>query len=212
RPSIAAAYREKLKDSVPPSFKAAPLGKAALPAGAQHYVLELHSIDRKAAPPPRAEPGKPAPPARRPAGPEKPLLIHVFVVPDGGHTWLGVGGDESVAAAKLVAAMGTAGDKLGSRGDLGQLKTGSSGGGGFLTVRGLPEAVQQGQLLLAGMDWRAIETFEEASQLPHQGMTPIVFTSTPQAGGPPRVVASRIVVPRDAIEDIVALVLKHGGF
>jgi hypothetical protein len=212
RPSVAAAYREKLKDSVPPSFKSAPLGKVTLPAGAQHYVLELHSIDRKAAPPPRAEPGKPSPPARRPAGPVKPLLVHVFLVPDGGRTWLGVGGDEGVVAAKLATAMGQAGDKLGSRGELGDLKNGSSGGGGFLTLRGLPEAIEQGKLVLEGMDWRAIETFEEASQLPHQGMTPIVFTSTPQAGGPPKVATSHVVVPRDAIEDFVALVLKRGGF
>ena len=43
--------------------------------------------------------------------------------------------------------------------------------------------------------WGSMESFEETSQLPHQGLTPIVFSSTAQAGGPPAVTVSRIVRP-----------------
>jgi hypothetical protein len=86
------------------------------------------------------------------------------------------------------------------------------GAGGFFTARGLPEAGQQLPLLLEGATWLGKETFDEAAQMPHQGLTPILFSSTAQSGGGAAVTVTRITLPRDAIEDAVATVLRRGGF
>ena len=86
------------------------------------------------------------------------------------------------------------------------------GAGGFVTARGLPEAAQQIPLVLNGATWVAKETFDEAIQMPHQGLTPILFSSTAQSGGPMAVTVTRLTLPRDAIEDAVSAVLRHGGF
>ena len=81
KPSVTAAFREKLKDAIPPALHLAPSAKgAALPAGTQHYVLELHTLERKATAPERAEPGKPAAP-KKPMLPLKPLLVHFSSCP-----------------------------------------------------------------------------------------------------------------------------------
>jgi hypothetical protein len=207
RPSIGAAYRDKLKDAVPPALRSQPVQRSAgLPAGAQHYVLELHTLERKAPPPPR--PGKPPPAAKKPLGPLKPLLVHLFLVPDGHRTWLAVGGDEAVIASRLAMTLGSGGDKLAAHATLAPLKDASVGAGGFLTARGLPEAAEQGPLVFTGATWVAKEAFEEAAQMPHQGLTPILFSWTAQAGG----ATARVSLPKDAIEDAVATILRRGGF
>jgi len=212
RPSVGAAYREKLRDAVPPALRSVPAPKiAGLPAGVQHFVLELHTLERKAPAPPR--PGKPPPPAaKKPLPPLKPLLVHILVAPDGHRTWIAVGGDEAVTASRLSVALGTTGDKLAAHADLAAMKDATVGAGGFFTARGLPEAGQQLPLLLEGATWLGKETFDEAAQMPHQGLTPILFSSTAQSGGGAAVTVTRITLPRDAIEDAVATVLRRGGF
>jgi hypothetical protein len=211
RPSVGAAYREKLKDAVPPSLRPVPVPKSAgLPAGAQHYLLELHTLQRKAPPPPRVG-GKPAPP-HKPLGPLKPVLVHIFLVPDGPRTWIAAGGDEAVTASRLATSLAPGADKLSARPGLESLKDGSVGAGGFFTTRSLPEVAQQLPLLFTGATWLNKESFDEAAQMPHHGMTPVPFSFTAQPGGPPSVTATRLTLPRDAIEDVVASVLRHGGF
>jgi hypothetical protein len=206
RPSVGAAYREKLKDAVPPALRSLPVPRTAgLPTGAQHFVLELHTLERKA---PAPRPGKPPPPAKKPLGPLKPLLVHLFLVPDGHRTWLAVGGDEAVIASRLAMTLGSGGDKLAAHATLAPLKDASVGAGGFLTARGLPEAAEQGPLVFTGATWVAKEAFEEAAQMPHQGLTPILFSWTAQAGG----ATARVSLPKDAIEDAVATILRRGGF
>jgi hypothetical protein len=214
RPSVAAAYREKLRDALAPTFRAQPpLPKGtALPAGAQHYVLALHPFERKAAPPPRLVPGRPPPRPRGPPPPLKPLLVHVFAVPDGQHTWLAIGGDEAIVASRVATALGRGGDTLASHPELAPLKDGVLGAGGFIAPRALPEAWQQLSFLFYGASSGAEETLDEAAQLPHQGLSPVLFSSTAQAGTTPAVTVSRISVPKEAIEDAVAAILRHGGF
>jgi len=155
--------------------------------------------------------GKAVPGPKRPLGPPKPLLVHIFLLPDGQRTWLAVGGDETVVASRLVMTLGSTGDKLATHPELAPLKEGAVGTGGFFTARGLPEA---GQLALftEGATWGGKEAFDEAGQMPHGGLTPILFSSTAQAGGPPMLTLSRMSIPKDAIEDVVATILKHGGF
>jgi hypothetical protein len=211
RPSVGAAYREKLKDAVPPALRSLPVARTAgLPAGAQHYVLELHTLERKApSPRPGARPPAAAP---KPLPPLKPLLVHIFLLPDGHRTWLAVGGDETVTASRLAVALGPGGDRLAARAELASLKDATVGAGGFVTARGLPEAAEQVPLVLNGATWVAKESFDEAGQMPHQGLTPILFSSTAQAGGPPAVTVTRLTLPREAIEDAVATILRRGGF
>jgi len=206
RPSVGAAYREKLKDAVPPALRLLPAPKGV--SLLQHYVLELHTLERKA---PSPRPGKPPPP-QKPLPPLKPLLVHIFLLPDGRRTWLAVGGDEAVTASRLAVTLGQGGDKLAAHADLAPLKEGTVGAGGFITARGLPEAAQQVSLVLNGATWLAKESFDEGAQMPHQGLTPILFSSTAQSGGAPAVTVSRLSLPKEAIEDVVATVLRRGGF
>jgi hypothetical protein len=140
------------------------------------------------------------------------VLVHIFLVPDGPRTWLAVGGDEAVTASRLAASLAQGGDKLSARPGLESLKDGSVGAGGFVTMRSLPEVAQQLPLLMNGATWLTKESFDEAAQMPHHGLTPVPFSVTAQAGGPPSVTTTRLLLPRDAIEDVVASVLRHGGF
>jgi hypothetical protein len=215
KPSVAAAYREKVADAVPLALRSLAAAKSAgLPAGAQHYILELRTFERKASPPPSLVGGRRPAAPRKPRPPLKPLLVHLFLVPDGPRTWLAVGGDEAVTAARLVATLASSGNNLAGQAALAPLKDGAGavGAGGFITPRSLPEMAQQVALLFNGTTWGAKETFEEAAQMPHRGLTPIVFSSTAQPGRAPAVTVSNVSIPRQAIEDVVTAILRHGGF
>jgi hypothetical protein len=209
RPSALAALRAHDKEMVPPSLRALPIAKAAgLPAGAQHYVLELHPGEQKMRGASRPTPGK----ADKKAAPPKPVQVHIFVVPDGQRTWIAVGGDEAVTSARLATTLASSGEKLASRAELAALKDARVGSGGFFTTRGLPEAAEQLSLLSNGATSGAANTFEEAAQMPHLGVAPVLFSATSQGGGSPAAVLTRLQVPRDAIEDVVTTILRHGGF
>jgi hypothetical protein len=56
-----------------------------------------------------------------------------------------------------------------------------------------------------------VSAYESSLQLPHQALTPIPFSVTPQAGSPGALV-STFTLPKGAIEDIVTTIVKHGGF
>ncbi len=106
----------------------------------------------------------------------------------------------------------TSGDKLGSRADLASLKQNASvGAGGFTTLRGVAEAATMGSLLGGGSPSDVASDFEESLQLPHQALTPMPFSVTPQAGSPGPVVTT-FTIPKGSIEDFVTTVVKHGGF
>jgi hypothetical protein len=213
RPSVVAAYREKLADAVAPTLRLLPVPKnLGLPPGAEHYVLALHTFERKAAPPTSPLAGRGPMRARKPRPPLEPLLVHFFLVPDGPRTWVAVAGDEAAAVSRLVATLGSSGDTLAGKAALAPLKDTAVGAGGFLTARSLPEVAQQVALLLNGTIGGAKETFDEAAQMPHQGLTPVVFSSTAQPGSAPAITVSSVSIPRDAIEDVVTTILRHGGF
>jgi hypothetical protein len=204
RPAVLAAYHARGKDAVMPSVHAGLSPKGTqLPKDTAHYVVELHPFEHDAAAPKGK--GKPAPPA-------KPISVHLYVVPDGQRTWIGVGGDEALVTAKLASTLAGTGDTLASRPELAWLKTGPVGAAGFYTPRGLPEGAAQMALLSGGVTLNAAEGFEEAAALPHQGMTPVSFALTAQPGASPPPVVMTLQVPRGAIEDIVVAVLRHGGF
>jgi hypothetical protein len=212
KPAVVAAYRAKSKDEPAPSLHVAPLPKGvALAAGTQHYLLEVGPFEHEGMRLPPAPPDK-AKAEKKPAGARKPVAFHVFVVPDGQRTWIAMGGDEALVAAKVAGAMGSAGDKLSARPELESFKNTSLGAGGFVTARGLPEIAQQLPALFGMSSSVATEGIDEAASMPHQGVVPIPFTVTAQQGSSPAPVVATLQVPRAAIDDVVAAILRHGGF
>jgi hypothetical protein len=214
KPAVAAAFRAKNPDALVPQVRAAPLPKGAnLPAGSVQYVFEIPSPppDSPTPPPPASPHDKAKPVTKKPPRP-KALAFHLIVAPDGQRTWVGLAGDETLAASRLTASMAGTGDKLGSRGDLGALKQSTLGAGGFVTMRGLGETAAL-VAVVAGLDSPSeiLSMYEEALQLPHQTLSPIPFSITPQPGSPGPVV-STFTLPKGSIEDAVTAVVKHGGF
>jgi hypothetical protein len=123
-----------------------------------------------------------------------------------------VAGDESLAATRLVSAMGATGDKLGSRADLASMKQATSlGAAGFFTLRSLGESLAMLALASGDSPSEIVSAYEESLQLPGQALTPIPFSSTPQPGNPGPVV-STFTIPKGSIEDVVTTIVKHGGF
>jgi hypothetical protein len=184
RPGVAAALRTK--GAAMPG--AAPLPKGTtLPATTLHYVLDL----------PAHYPGESTGSKTKAGVVHKPLVIHVFVAPDGARTWVGFGAGEGDVASKLAAAMGTAGDKLAGRADLASLQTASVGYAGFATVRSAA----------SGAGHQAVRVVDELSQLPHGGGVGVIFSLTPASDSE---VTTSIQLPRGAIEDVVQLMMRHG--
>ncbi|HEX8789476.1 MAG TPA: hypothetical protein VF765_00890 [Polyangiaceae bacterium] len=204
RPSVAAAIRAKDKEAQPPVARTAPLPKgAALPAGTQHWVVELHSA------PHHAE-GKHD--AKKPAAPAKATLVHFLVAPDGARSWVAIGGDDTDLAAKLAATLKSGSAGLTARQELASLKDAKVGSAGFLTARSLPEMATTLSVVFGGSGSGAAADMDEADRMPNKGATPIVFTVTPQpAGGAASLVATTLV-PRGAVEDLVFAFVRSGGF
>ncbi len=206
KPALLAALKAQNKDAAPIVLRAAPIARAAgLPSGTLHWVLELP-------PPPHHAKSDTKKDAKKPEPAPKPVVVHVFMAPDGARTWVGLGGDEAGVAGKLAASMATSGDNLGGRADLASLKTASVGAGGFFTARGLAQVPVQLRLLGGGQAWGVSQALDDLEQMPQKGISPILFSSTAKAGGPPSVVTSQITVPRGTIEDVVTTILRHGGF
>jgi hypothetical protein len=206
KPALLAALRAQNKDVAPIVLRSAPIAKAAgLPAGTMHWVLEL--------PPPAHHAKSDAKKdAKKPEPAPKPVTVHVVMAPDGPRTWVGIGGDEAGVTSKLAASMATSGDNLGGRADLASFKTASVGTGGFFTARGLAQVPVQLRLLGGGQAFGVSQALDDLEQMPQKGVSPILFSSTAKAGGPPAVVTGQVTVPRGTIEDVVTTILRHGGF
>ena len=78
-------------------------------------------------------------------------------------------------------------------------------------ARGAREAAEQLPSLFGGTPSAASEELEELRSLPHGGLAPIPITVTAQQGATPPPVVVTLHVPRAAIDDIVAALLRHGG-
>lgn len=202
RPSVAAAMRAKDKEAMPPVARTAPLPKgAALPAGTQHWVLEVRSSGH------HAEGHREA---KKPAAPPKPTLVHFLVAPDGARSWVAIGGDDAALAAKLASALGSGGGGLGGRAELASLKDAKVGSAGFLTARSLPEMATTLSLAFGGSPTGAASDMDETDRMPNKGATPIVFTVTPQPAGGTASLVETTFVPRGAVEDLVFEFVRHG--
>jgi len=197
RPAVAAAFHAKAR--VAPALRPRPVPKGvSLPAGTQHYVLEC----------PFGE-SHPAGTSSVAPLPSKPLAVHLFIAPEGAHTWVGLGAGDILVASKLAAAMGTAPDKLAGRAEIAPLKAATVGAAGFLTVRGLPEAAQLFVATLGSWMAGAPDGFDELALLPHRGGVPMWFSWTAGSGGAAVPVTATLEIPRGAMDDIVTTIVRH---
>ncbi len=202
RPGFAAAYGAKAGASAPKVIAARTPKEGGLSKDTQHFEIDFPLPEPPAASPANGKPRTPTPP--------KPLAIHVFIVPDGARSWIGVG-DAALVVSKLSAAIAGSGDTLQAKPELSALKDASLGAGGFLTARGVPEAREQMASFFGSDPGRAADLFESTVQLPHQGLTPVPFSLTAQPS-PTGTVVATLQVSRGTVDDVLVTALKHGGF
>lgn len=206
RPSVAAALRAGKKDVRAPVVRTAPLPKGAtLPAGTQHWVVEIYN---PAGSHEGAQDAK-----KKPAPPAKPTLVHFLVAPSPGgasSSWVAIGGDDAALATKLAATLASGGPGLSARPELASLKDAKVGSAGFLTARALPEMAATLRLVFGFSPGSSAKDMQEADGMPNKGATPIVFTVTPQPAGGPASLVETTFVPRGAVEDLVYVTVRHG--
>jgi hypothetical protein len=132
--------------------------------------------------PPGGKSGK-APP-RRPPPPkkeqEKPITLHVVVVPDGGRAWIGVSANGDALKTPLKAALSSAPKEgqIGSRTDLDLFKTTPLVAGGFLAPRGIMDAA-----LRKAPNPEMVQAVIKG--LPNKGETPMLLLMSGTAGPAP---------------------------
>jgi hypothetical protein len=208
RPGIAKAMRAAHKDLPLPSIRiaAAPKG-ASLPAGSLH--LEIDTYPFQAASHQTDEDGKKA----KPAPPAKPLALHVLIVPEGGRTWITIAATEQLALDKATSVLASASDdkKLAKRAGLDALRTAKIGGGGFSTQVG-SSSTRFATAAVASRFYGAADFYDGMASEPHQGATPLLFTTTAQAGaGGGGGATATLLVPKAGIEDFVASFIHQVG-
>jgi hypothetical protein len=193
RPGVAAAYHGRSL-----AIRSAPLPKGSpLPKGTEHFTIEVPLSSARV----YATPGVKAAPA------PKPLGLEVFMVPDGSRSWIGVGADPSLVAAKLAASVGGSGDTLAAKPELASMKDTLMGAGGFLSARATELVASELAAIRGPGDLENLAAFLEGS--PHQGQTPIPFSLTAPAAAPGTAVAT-LQVPRGTVDDVVVAIVKHG--
>ena len=77
------------------------------------------------------------------------------------------------------------------------------GAGGFFDVRSLPETIVQLVAMFGDSVPEALAALKTTANLPHQGLTPVVYSSTVS---PDQTAAFALLLPRGAIEDAIVLV------
>ncbi|MBX3219490.1 MAG: hypothetical protein KF795_03155 [Labilithrix sp.] len=150
-------------------------------------------------------------PVAKPPAPKKialkPAVVHVFAIPDGAATWLGVGLDAKLVAEKAAASLASAPDakSLGKAAGMEALREGKVNSGGFATLRGL-------MVVTALTNDPERSPFSSIPSLPHKGLVPFVFTGRaegPSASARAGSSVGSLRVSRAVIEDIVKLVMSH---
>jgi hypothetical protein len=195
RPAVTAAFRSKGRPV--PVFRALPLPKGVnLPPGAMHYVVEY----------PFGEPRAAAKPSVA-ASPGKPIAVHLYIAPDGGRTWVGLGAGEVPLASKLASAIGASPDSLAARPEIAPLKTATVGAAGFLTLHAIPESALLFAGTFGGPSTR--EGFDELALLPHRGSVPMWFSWTAPSEAATAQVVATLEIPRGAMDDIVTTIVRH---
>jgi hypothetical protein len=205
RPGFVAWTKKQKMQKSAARLRVAPLPSAVvLPKETVHLEITI----------PREEDGAAAKPSGsgRPGGADatkkitkKPLVAHVFAVPDAGTTWLAFGLDGVLVAKKAAVAL-SSGPQTGTLGsaaaDLGVIRDATKiNGAATLSLRGL--------LALTAFE-RAHSPYEKMSALPNQGASPIVLTfaaEPPASGGPGALARGTLRIPRGTIEDVIRIAM-----
>lgn len=181
-------------------------GRLGLPDGAKIYDLELTSAFLQGLVDARTSAKSPAKGAAPPSPPVGPVHLHAVTLVVNGASWVAMGSDEKLLAAKLVQVLsGPETATLASRGDLGALRSESVSAGGFTTavalVGGLARFAKPGTIDKQ-TDWTLM--------MPHRGTTAILAGVAPQASGPS--LWFNVTVPRAAMEDLAAASVALAAF
>ena len=207
-----AAYGNMVKKMGGDAAKEAPTlrvaaAPAGLPAGSADFELSISMDDHV-----RPAVGRtgPAPAVTR----RKPLVFHALFVPDGGKTWVTIGGDLTVVTAKAQAVLSSAPDsgKLASRTDLDDFKNMKLGSGGYYKV---------GSGMLGLALWGATQRTSRHGSGPGiepflnavAGIPVLSFGASaiaPSSGGTPSF-QGVVHVPRAAVEQIVTAMIRILG-
>ncbi len=218
RPAIAKQLRELQHGDNPPinappaTFKLVPSKLAStLPKGSSHFELTVVPTEEKPeSKTAKSEPKAGAKPAPKAAILDKPVKLHLFVVPDGPRTLLGYGFDDALLAktlAGVVSSTATLETAVAQREGLADLKAAKMNSGGFIDVRsfvaGTPLKV------LFGHETDVREAFRQLGASPSHGTALIPFSAAAQAGkdGNAGSCTASFKVPKAAIQDIVAVAL-----
>jgi hypothetical protein len=172
--------------------KEIPIGAAdKLPSGALHLVV--HET-----PNPSYKPGKSK---RDPL--ETSYDVHVFIVPDGDHTWLAISEDVALARATVRGVLAGSGATLAGRTDLAPLRAAPPGSIGFASLRGLIAMSTQDETTA---DLVTLEgKLRSLARLPSAGATPFFLSMvpTPSADGSGAVLRIDTVMPLTSALDLI---------
>lgn len=209
RPAFAKWAKSKSSAAALPRMRVAPVpAGVTLPKETVHLEITIPREDFDDAvvqPPPRSASAKGSAkgPASKPVTTKKialkPIVVHVFAVPDGAATWLGFGLDAKLVAQRAGAALASAPDAntLGKVAGMEALREGKLNGGGFATIRAA---------LLATAVEHLTSRLDIVWGLPHKGSSPMLFTGRAEAPSPPAKAGASVGtlrVSRAVIEDIV---------
>lgn len=130
----------------------------------------------------------------------RPRTTHIFVVPDGGHTWFAIGESEATVLGRVKAALdgAPAVGTLASRGGLDSLRA-AAAGGGFVTPQGITildlRSAGGDELDAADSRLGALASLSSKGTLP----IPLSWRATPHD------LSVRVTVPSAAVADLLTL-------
>lgn len=208
RPSFQKWAKEHISKDHLATLKVTPVAAALkLPKDSVHIEVSLPVDDSESAmpPPPPRDPkgGKPKPEAK-PAkkAPQKPVVVHIFVVPDAGASTLAIGLDEKLLAAKTLTSLSTSPDNETLKGRQGYeaLRDARSSAGGFITMHAVVGAAKMGD-----------DPTRKLAGLSNSARTPIVFTfasSGPGGGAKEGAMTTSIRIPKDFVLDVMKMGMR----
>ena len=194
----------------------------SLPDGTLHLVATVPRVVGGAPDdelqPPVAAPGsakKSGGAKAKPRALGKPLVVHVFVVPDGAHTWIAYAGDEALVVSKARAVLASAPDAgtLAKRAGLEALRDGRANAAGFVSARGLLSASPL-RAAMGSQELPKAALFDALRATPGLGAVAIPYSlraEGAQGGGAGSLVITA-KVPRAAIQDVVKAGIESGKF
>ncbi|MBN9166453.1 MAG: hypothetical protein J0I07_36300 [Myxococcales bacterium] len=209
RPAFAKWVKSKSSAAALPRMRVAPVpAGVTLPKETVHLEITIprEELDEAVAPPRSANAkGSASKPVKTKKIALKPIVAHVFAVPDGAATWLAFGLDAKLVAKRAGAALASAPDAntLGKVAGMEAIREGKLNNGGFATVRAA--------LFAAAFD-RPDDTsrLDTLWGLPHKGSSPMLFTGRAEAPSPEAKAGASVGtlrISRAVIEDIVKFVM-----